>query len=195
MAENLVTIYEKGGFLLQKYTDRSIKLSGEITREYAEAIKGMGGKYNPNLKDGKGWIFGINKQGIVQQFIDDAVSGKIPKSPSPRSIRGVYNPPSTRQYTPPSNVISTAPPTSTIPLQTVTYTLPRPMTGMNVSVVIDTDTDKETSKYSITGLWETNTIVDKVYIQGNEIQKTLVIVNGEWQVLGEIRRHIVLFSL
>ena len=48
-------------FTLEKYSDKSFKLSGEDTKLIKNGIKSCNGRWNPNLQGGKGWIFS-NKQ-------------------------------------------------------------------------------------------------------------------------------------
>lgn len=52
---------------VMKYSDKSIVVTGEGTREIKEQLKALGGKFNFRLSCGAGWIFPATKQ---QQVID-----------------------------------------------------------------------------------------------------------------------------
>ena len=50
------------------YTDKSIAVQGD-TRKYKEDLKKLGGKYNPQLKGGPGWIFPKTSEKDINSFI------------------------------------------------------------------------------------------------------------------------------
>lgn len=45
------------GYTLISYTEKSIVVTGEKTKEIKDQLKEIGGKWNAHLKCGKGWIF------------------------------------------------------------------------------------------------------------------------------------------
>lgn len=53
---------------LSDYTDKSIAVQGD-TRKYKEDLKKLGGKYNPQLKGGPGWIFPKTSEKDIKEFI------------------------------------------------------------------------------------------------------------------------------
>jgi len=61
------TLQEGQTIAVIKYSDKSIAVTGEGTREIKEQLKALGGKFNFRLSCGAGWIFPITKQ---QQVID-----------------------------------------------------------------------------------------------------------------------------
>ena len=50
------------------YTDKSVVVQGE-TRMYKEDLKKLGGKYNPQLKGGPGWVFPKTSEKEITAFI------------------------------------------------------------------------------------------------------------------------------
>lgn len=57
---------------IEQYSEKSIVLRGENddTRMYADELKMMGGKWNPKLEGGGGWIFSKKKEKMIQKFLD-----------------------------------------------------------------------------------------------------------------------------
>jgi hypothetical protein len=51
------------------YTDKSFVVLGE-TLEHTKALTQLGGKFNPSLKMGAGWIFSNLRQDSVRKYID-----------------------------------------------------------------------------------------------------------------------------
>jgi hypothetical protein len=54
---------------IKNYTDKSFVLCGEETKNHKDYIKELGGKWNPNLTTGPGWIFSINQKEKVHEWI------------------------------------------------------------------------------------------------------------------------------
>lgn len=52
------------------YTEKSFVLVGD-TKEYKDEIKNIGGKWNPKLKDCKGWIFSKKHLNKVVKFLKE----------------------------------------------------------------------------------------------------------------------------
>lgn len=67
---------------LAQYSEYSVVVTGE-TKSHKEKLKELGGKFNPKLKTGPGWIFAKSKQDeIVKAFGDKIqVLGEITKAP------------------------------------------------------------------------------------------------------------------
>ena len=57
---------------LTDYSEKSFCIYGD-TKEYADKLKALGGKWNSNLRDGPGWIFAIKCKDEVQNLIDEKV--------------------------------------------------------------------------------------------------------------------------
>ena len=62
---------------LKEYSERSFAIYGE-TKEYKTELKNLGGKFNPNLKDGAGWIFSIKYKEDVENWMQniEPISGE-----------------------------------------------------------------------------------------------------------------------
>lgn len=54
--------------VLKEYSPKSFVVRGD-SRPYKEQLKTLGGKWNPRLKDGAGWIFGNTRLNSVKDFI------------------------------------------------------------------------------------------------------------------------------
>jgi len=60
---------------LQDYSDKAIVVRGD-SKDHKEKMKELGGKYNPNLQDGGGWIFSKKKRDVVQAYLDSIKTKK-----------------------------------------------------------------------------------------------------------------------
>jgi len=58
------------------YTDKSFTVSGS-TKDHKEELMALGGKYNPHLKTGPGYIFGNKKEDEVRKFIE-SINNNLP---------------------------------------------------------------------------------------------------------------------
>jgi hypothetical protein len=59
------------------YTEKSLVIKGEKTREYKENLKELGGKFNSSLKCGAGWVFPKTKKAELEALIQKADSGSL----------------------------------------------------------------------------------------------------------------------
>uniref|UniRef100_A0A6C0EMS6 Uncharacterized protein n=1 Tax=viral metagenome TaxID=1070528 RepID=A0A6C0EMS6_9ZZZZ len=71
---------------IEKYSDRSIVVRGEKTREYKDQLKELGGKWNPNLKGGAGWIFSLKKESKVRALLGKESASSSSASSSSEDI-------------------------------------------------------------------------------------------------------------
>ena len=55
------------------YSEKSVALYGEGTKEIKDKLLELGGKYNPALKEGKGWIFQKKKKEALIKLIAEQV--------------------------------------------------------------------------------------------------------------------------
>jgi len=53
------------------YSEKSFKVEGDDTKTYRHELKELGGKFNPCLKGGPGWIFSNKRKSSVENFIKD----------------------------------------------------------------------------------------------------------------------------
>lgn len=65
---------------VQEYTEKSIVLTGEDTKAYKEELKKIGGRYNPYLKCGPGWIFSKKKEDELKEKIKELEKDNSKKS-------------------------------------------------------------------------------------------------------------------
>lgn len=59
---------------LHDYSERAIALTGD-TKPIKDDLKKLGGRYNPRLKCGAGWIFSNKARERVEEFLK---TGKVP---------------------------------------------------------------------------------------------------------------------
>jgi hypothetical protein len=52
------------------YSEKSFKVEGNDTKKYRQELKDLGGKYNPRLKGGPGWIFSNKRRASIEHFIE-----------------------------------------------------------------------------------------------------------------------------
>ena len=57
------------------YTEKSFVIRGE-TKEYSRFLADSGGKWNPNLKDGAGWIFSMKKKQEIENWLNSESKDK-----------------------------------------------------------------------------------------------------------------------
>lgn len=65
--------------IIEDYSEKSIVLRGEKTKEMKEILVVKGGKYNSNLRCGPGWIFPKTKEKIIKDFIKNYQANDINK--------------------------------------------------------------------------------------------------------------------
>lgn len=56
-------------FKLFDYSEKAVALVGE-TRDYKDKLKTIGGKFNPSLRCGAGWVFPKKKMEELVTFIN-----------------------------------------------------------------------------------------------------------------------------
>jgi hypothetical protein len=56
--------------ILEEYSSLSLVVYGN-TKDYKEDLKKLGGKYNPNLKKGAGWIFSKKFESEIRKWIEE----------------------------------------------------------------------------------------------------------------------------
>jgi len=70
------------GITIEDYTEKSIVVRGEDTKEIKEKLQELNGKYNPNLEGGPGWIFSKKRREEVEDLIKSVkpVKSTVPKA-------------------------------------------------------------------------------------------------------------------
>ena len=58
---------------VQDYTEKSIVVIGEKTKDNKEGLIKLGGKFNAKLKVGPGWIFPKTEKDRVLKFVNEGV--------------------------------------------------------------------------------------------------------------------------
>ncbi len=82
--------------ILEEYSTYSLVVYGN-TKEYIEDLKRLGGKYNPNLKKGAGWIFSKKTESELKKWLEEGIETKrempdeiIPKEPRRKNHNESY---------------------------------------------------------------------------------------------------------
>jgi hypothetical protein len=65
---------------VQDYTEKSIVVIGEKTKDYKDGLLKLGGKFNAKLKVGPGWVFPKTEKERVLKFVNEGIV--IEKKPS-----------------------------------------------------------------------------------------------------------------
>ena len=77
---------KKKFIIMCDYTDKSLVLVGS-TYAHKEEIKKAGGKYNPNLSVGKGWVFPKTKKKVVEKLVKKMRSAPAKSSKAVKKSR------------------------------------------------------------------------------------------------------------
>lgn len=80
---------------VSEYSERAIVVRGE-TKPHKDALRNIGGKFNPHLRDGAGWIFSKHQWEAVNFFVQK--QNNIP------SANGFTTPPQVSTITPSPSV-------------------------------------------------------------------------------------------
>lgn len=56
--------------IIEEYSDKSFVIRGEDTKKFKDTLKELGGKWNPSLKDGSGWIFSNTRKEQLEKFLE-----------------------------------------------------------------------------------------------------------------------------
>lgn len=168
---------------------KSFKVSGEGTRLYKEQLKNqLGGRYNPKLAGGPGWIFPLSKLNEAKTWLDEVKRGVIPPDVSQQIITTT---------TGGMSIISVTKPYES-DYQVVQWKVFKPKPGMRVNVKaaqvnFDWVVDAIASSSN-------NNIIDTVYMSDpnkplpGDQRYVAVITNGKWQVSGINQEHSVKFT-
>ena len=74
---------------LAEYSDKSFVVNGS-TIDYKNKLKDLGGKWNPYLKTGPGWIFSNKRKSSVQDWMNNIEKDELVVSP-PQKRRKLNN--------------------------------------------------------------------------------------------------------
>ena len=151
---------------------KSFVIRGDDTKRFKDQLRAAGGKFNPMLDGGPGWIFSVKKKEEIQVLLDQIQGGDI-KGDQPTS-RKINIPGQART-------------------QAVTYTFPRP----NQKSILTILSDGISAKYHISSIETHDGIVDTIFIfpDGKPMDiKKAVVVNGKWQIWCHPNEHSITFS-
>ncbi len=158
------------------YSDKSFVLRGELTKQYKEAIKGLGGSWNPKLKGGPGWIFSNRKLDQVNFWVGQINDGKIQSDPQP--IKSIDY---TSVYTPSTSTSTNQ--------QFVQWKVDIPR-GDNIFITVN----NITYSLPIIKIEDHQGIKDTVIFRQNNNESKAVIINGQWQIFGYVIEHTISFK-
>ena len=65
-----------------EYSEKAIAVYGN-TKPIKDKLKELGGRFNPHLKDGAGWVFSKSKREAVQQMISQTMGAVVTVMPEP----------------------------------------------------------------------------------------------------------------
>jgi len=169
------------------YTDKSVAVVGD-TKFIKDKLKSLGGRFNRSLKErpdegfegGAGWIFSRAKTDVdhlrdVVDTVDNTDPTALSMCTSLDSVPDVYIQPVQPKY------------------QMVKYRVYRPDVGMTVSV----STGSMTVNGEVIKIETHKDIVDTVIMKCNGDKGKMwqiVIINGQWKVMGLMSDHRVRFE-
>jgi len=76
--------------ILEEYSSVSLVVYGN-TKDYKEELKKLGGKYNPNLKKGAGWIFSKKNESDLKKWIEEGEIIEKSKETQKEPLRKNHN--------------------------------------------------------------------------------------------------------
>ena len=56
--------------IIEEYSEKSFVIRGDDTKKFKDTLKELGGKWNPSLKDGSGWIFSNARKEQLEKFLE-----------------------------------------------------------------------------------------------------------------------------
>jgi hypothetical protein len=74
----------KDSLIVSNYTEKSVVVTGD-TISHSNELKKLGGKYNPKLKTGPGWIFSKTREPAIQKYIETGEIEPYKAIPAPKS--------------------------------------------------------------------------------------------------------------
>jgi len=178
------------------YTDKSFTVSGS-TKEYKDQLMALGGRYNPHLKTGPGYVFSNNKKEEVINFINNSTNSFIEKKDikvlptpiypvKPKMKSSLQSTTSTLEY--PNRFTGS----DNLQYQIIILTCPLPYLNQRITVKY-TDGSFDGVVSSINDGSPVNDIVIS-YEEENTIKQTrAVILNEKWQIYLLDVNHEVIF--
>lgn len=181
---------------MEDYSTRSIKVSGETTRNFIQHLKDLGGKWNSGLAGGGGWIFPATKRDQLTKFMQEVSSGKIIPT-GPVVIAPIVPVGSISDLVP----IIPVTPVYSQKFQVISFTIPRPEINSKVRIVMS----GTVKNYRVLDLNETGSGVSKTVqsfdvvseetqgVASSSVYK-LVPLNGAWKIWGSDLEHTVIIE-
>lgn len=181
--------------IILNYSNYSFVVSG-ATKEYKEQLMALGGKYNPNLKTGPGYIFSNKKEQEVRDFIDNPTNKSLDsdmlsiKQNNKKDILSIDSPLIKKNTTIKSPLLSTKSSISYpnrfvgsdgLQYQIIIETCPLPYLNQKVTVKYN-DNSFDGIVSNINDGSPINDII--LTYQENEVDKQTraIIINGKWQI-------------
>ena len=171
----------------ENYTDKSFVISGS-TKEFKEQLMALGGRYNPKLKTGPGFIFSNKKEQEVKDFLNNnnnnnndndnnydilaTNKGKITNTKIKSAL-----PSTNSSFNYPNRFIGS----DGLSYQIIITTCPLPYLDQKVTVKY-TDSSFDSVISNVNNSSPVNDII--LTYQENDISKQTraIILNGKWQV-------------
>jgi len=192
------------------YSDKSFVVSGS-TKEFKEQLMALGGRYNPHLTTGPGYIFSNNKEQQVRNFINKhnesfgndilLVTNKTIKSPTANktikspslSVNKIVKSPlpsTTSSINYPNRFISS----DELLYQIIIETCPLPYVDQKVTVkYMDNDNVLDCIVSNINDGSPVNDITLTYQEDNIDRQTRAIILNGKWQIYLLESSHELIF--
>lgn len=187
------------------YSPKSFLIYGEDNDKYKSVLMEAGGRFNPKyFIEGNGyvpgWCFSNKRIEQVEDLYKKIVSGEItPVDPGPKSY-------SKRGTPKTSSICSSVPkgsktvclPSTCLSNQTFTYTVVKPQIGVKATIKMTSGSYLATVVEIPTSPYNTGNKVGRIRASldsDSNIIYTLAVVNGEWQILGTLDQHEIVFTV
>ena len=188
---------EPTGLAIEPYNERSFKVVGN-SRPFRFTLRSMGGKWNRNLEGGKGWIFSVERQEAVQEFINRVNNGEVEPDQVNPAGRNMYHRKNFKQNfrSGLGQQIPAIPANQRVAYSgTLNYYVPTK--GQTASIRVD----GETGNYQVINVEATRGTVDKVWLlwpNGQQQSKAVLGYNPttgklRWWVEGLTKPHTIKF--
>lgn len=205
------------------YSDKSIAVFGN-TKPWTQNLKELGGRYNPNLTGGNGWIFPKTKETALRRFIDQANTGRItplPIQPRSPSLAVAYAPQPIHSMRPSVQPVQPVQPVPSPAVRSIVQTLPSEPTSIAfpnmfvgadnlmyqiivytvvspmINQLVDIQVGEYVLPYQVVAIEKQQAPFDSITIAPMDNLEQLsraVIINGQWKIDGMTDEHSMIFK-
>ena len=189
--------------IVLNYSDKSFVVNGD-TKPFKTELMSLGGRYNPSLRGGPGFVFPNKKENEVKEFIGNNSESKEILSSDKQLVKS-----NSSKKIPFTQRLKVPVPKISLPSTPVQLNYPNRFVGgdgLNYQIIIQTSplplldqkvilkTVDDSYNYIVSKINE-GSIVNDIMIkhETSEAISRAVIINGEWQIFGMFDAHELIF--